>query len=77
MSSSSPKYKVGQLVMMRWLHAERSEEINALGIITRVQPVQYDDEYVSYTYRVYFQGEDRDYLYFENVLNDLVEVVSE
>ena len=74
---SSPKYKVGQLVLMRWLHAERSEEVNVIGIITRVQPVQYDDEYISYTYRVYFQGEDRDYLYFENVLDDLVEVISE
>ena len=74
---SSPKYKVGQLVLMRWLHAERPEEVNVIGIITRVQPVEYDDEYVSYTYRVYFQGEDRDYLYFENVLDDLVEVISE
>ena len=74
--STSPKYKVGQLVLMRWLHADRSEEVNVIGIITRVQPVEYDDEYVSYTYRVYFQGEDRDYLYFENVLDDLVEVIS-
>ena len=74
---SSPKYKVGQLVLMKWLHADRTEEINVIGIITRVQPVQYDDEYITYTYRIYFQGEDRDYLYFENVLNDLVEVISE
>jgi len=74
---SSPKYKVGQLVLMKWLHADRTEEINVIGIITRVQPVQYNDEYITYTYRIYFQGEDRDYLYFENVLNDLVEVISE
>lgn len=74
---SSPVYKVGQLVLMKWLHADRAEEINVIGIITRVQPVQYDDEYITYTYRIYFQGEDRDYLYFENVLNDLVEVISE
>ena len=62
---------------MRWLHADCAEEVNVIGIITRVQPVEYDDEYISYTYRVYFQGEDRDYLYFENVLDDLVEVISE
>jgi len=74
---SSPKYKVGQLVLMKWLHADRIEEVNVVGIITRVQPVQYDDEYITYTYRIYFQGEDRDYLYFENVLNDLIEVISE
>lgn len=74
---SSPVYKVGQLVSMKWLHAGRAEEINVIGIITRVQPVQYDDEHITYTYRIYFQGEDRDYLYFENVLNDLVEVISE
>lgn len=75
--SPSPKYKVGQLVLMKGLHADRSEEISVLGIITRVQPIQYDEQYVAYTYRVYFQGEDRDYLYFENVLDDLVKVVSE
>ena len=73
----SPKYKVGQLVLMKGLHSDRSEEIQVIGIITRVQPIEYDDENVAYTYRVYFQGEDRDYLYFENVLDDLVEVVPE
>ena len=75
--SASPKYRVGQLVLMRGLHSDRSEEIQVVGIITRLQPIEYDDENVAYTYRVYFQGEDRDYLYFENVLDDLVEVISE
>ena len=74
--STSPKYKVGQLVLMKGLHSDRSEEISVFGIITRVQPIQYDEQYVTYTYRVYFQGEDRDYLYFENVLDDLVQVIS-
>ena len=75
--NAPPKYKVGQFVLMKGLHADRSEQIQVVGIITRLQPIEYDDKNVAYTYRVYFQGEDRDYLYFENVLDDLVEVIEE
>jgi hypothetical protein len=70
-----PKYKIGQLVMMRHLHADESAEINALGIILKIEMIEYDEYHRVYSYRIYFQGEERDYLYLEHVLDDLVEVI--
>ena len=70
-----PKYRVGQLVLMRHLHADRSAEINAIGIILKIEMIEYDDDNRVYSYRIFFQGDDRDYLYLEHVLEDLVEVI--